>query len=164
MKELLQQFAAYHVWANQRLIDCILLLPEDSQVKEIRSSFPSLHATLMHLWDAENIWWQRMKMNDVVTPPSANFQGATRDVASALLHQDKLWESWVTSASVAAIEHVFHYQNTKREQFKQPIYQMLLHLFNHGTYHRGQLVTMLRQLGVENIPSTDFIIWTRRKK
>jgi uncharacterized damage-inducible protein DinB len=62
------------------------------------------------------------------------------------------------------LEHVFHYQNTKKEQFKQPIYQMLLHMFNHGTYHRGQLVTMLRQLGIQKLPSTDFIEWSRRKK
>jgi uncharacterized damage-inducible protein DinB len=40
---------------------------------------------------------------------------------------------------------------------------MLLHLFNHGTYHRGQLVTMLRELGIEKIPPTDFIVWSRRK-
>ncbi|MBD0288544.1 MAG: DNA polymerase, partial [Flavisolibacter sp.] len=43
-------------------------------------------------------------------------------------------------------------------------YQMLLHLFNHGTYHRGQLVNMLRQLEVSPIPQTDFIVWSRRKK
>ncbi|MGZ3844574.1 MAG: DinB family protein, partial [Flavisolibacter sp.] len=60
-------------------------------------------------------------------------------------------------------QHVFQYQNTKKEQFKQPIYQMLLHAFNHGTYHRGQLVNMLRQLGVDKIPGTDFIAWSRRK-
>ncbi|MGZ3851281.1 MAG: DinB family protein [Flavisolibacter sp.] len=40
---------------------------------------------------------------------------------------------------------------------------MLLHAFNHGTYHRGQLVNMLRQLGVDKIPGTDFIAWSRRK-
>ncbi len=57
----------------------------------------------------------------------------------------------------------FDYENSKGEQFKQPIFQMLLHVFNHGTYHRGQLVTMLRQLGVENIPATDFIVWSREK-
>jgi uncharacterized damage-inducible protein DinB len=40
---------------------------------------------------------------------------------------------------------------------------MLLHLFNHNTYHRGQLVTMLRQLGMDKIPATDFIVWSRKK-
>ena len=47
------------------------------------------------------------------------------------------------------IEHVFQYYNSKKEHFKSPVYQMLMHVFNHGTYHRGQLVNMLRQLGVE---------------
>jgi len=51
----------------------------------------------------------------------------------------------------------------KGEHFKQPIYKMLLHVFNHGTYHRGQIVNMLRQLGIEKIPQTDFIVWSRKR-
>ena len=51
-----------------------------------------------------------------------------------------------------------------KAQFKQPTWQMLLHVFNHGTYHRGQLVNMLRQLGVSRIPATDFALWSRGKK
>jgi len=47
--------------------------------------------------------------------------------------------------------------------YKQPVCQMILHVFNHGTYHRGQLVNMLRQLGIEKIPQTDFIVWSRKK-
>jgi uncharacterized damage-inducible protein DinB len=43
------------------------------------------------------------------------------------------------------------------------VYQILLHLANHNTYHRGQLVNMLRQLGVEKIPQTDFVVWSRKK-
>jgi uncharacterized damage-inducible protein DinB len=62
------------------------------------------------------------------------------------------------------LDHVFQYYNSKREYFKQPIFQMLLHVFNHGTYHRGQLVNMLRQLAVEKIPQTDFIVFSRTKK
>jgi uncharacterized damage-inducible protein DinB len=62
-----------------------------------------------------------------------------------------------------ALDHVFQYYNTKRELFKDPTWQMLLQVFNHGSYHRGQLVNMLRQLGVEKIPQTDFIVWGRKK-
>lgn len=164
MKELLGQYAAYNTWANQKLIDCIQLLPEDFSVKEVPSSFTSLRGTLLHMWDAESIWWQRMKLQEGIIPPSANFQGTTRDVAMALLHQNKLWESWIGNASPAALDHVFMYFNSRREQFKMPVYQMLFHVFNHGTYHRGQLVNMLRQLGVQKIPQTDFVIWVRNKK
>ncbi|MEJ7740272.1 MAG: DinB family protein [Chitinophagaceae bacterium] len=163
MKEILRQYASYNIWASQRLINCILELPVEWQVKEVPSSFPSLHATLMHMWDAENIWWQRMKLQEVVTSPGTHFKGTTGDVANEVLNQARLWESWVTAASQPALDHVFHYQNTKREQFKQPVYQMLLHVFNHGTYHRGQLVSILRQLDVQKIPATDFIVFSRKK-
>jgi len=116
------------------------------------------------MWDAESIWWQRLKMHDIITPPGMHFKGSTLDLSNAYLHQNKLWESWVVQATMPALEHVFHYQNSKKEKFRQPVFEMLAHLFNHSTYHRGQLVTMLRQLGVTSIPATDFIIWSRTRK
>ena len=76
---------------------------------------------------------------------------------------DKQWQDWVNDANDHALQHEFIYYNSRKERFKQPVYQMLLHLLNHNTYHRGQIVTMLRQLGVEKIPATDFIVWSRRK-
>lgn len=164
MKELLSQLAAYNSWANQRLIDAILSQPEEISQKEFPSSFKSIQATLLHMWDAESIWWQRMKLQETVTAPSNNFKGSTRDIATALLHQNKLWETWIGNASNAAFEHVFMYYSSKREPVKMPILQMLLQVFNHGTYHRGQLVNMLRQAGVQKIPQTDFLIWVWGKK
>ena len=163
MKEILEQYATYNLWANQKLIDLIQVTAEDVLNQEMPSSFQTIHFTLLHMWDAESIWWQRMKLQEVVIPPSGSFKGTTIDVTTALLHQDKLWETWVKNATFAALDHVFMYQNTRKEQFKQPIFQMLLHVFNHNTYHRGQLVNMLRQAGIEKIPPTDFIVWSRKK-
>lgn len=164
MKEFFLQLAIYNTWANQRLIDCIMALPEEDIVKELPGSFPSLQQTLLHLWDAENIWWQRLKLQEGIRPPSASFKGNSRDIVTALLHQNKLWEAWVTNASPAALEHVFLYYDFNRQPVKLQVRQLLLHLFNHGTYHRGQLVTQLRQLGVQKIPQTDFLVWARLKK
>lgn len=163
MKELLKQMAAYNIWANQKLIDLILSLPEEKQKQDLPSSFKSLIQTMLHMLDAESIWWQRLKLSERITRPSENFKGSMKDIADSLLIQNKQWEDWVNNASDMALEHVFQYFNVKKESFKQPIYQMLLHVFNHGTYHRGQLVNMLRQLGVEKIPATDFIVWSRKK-
>jgi uncharacterized damage-inducible protein DinB len=163
MKEILQQFSAYNIWANQQLLDVINQLPEEKQTQTVINSFDSLIKTVLHIWDAESIWWQRMKLSERITRPSENFSGKVKDAAESLLQQNKIWNEWVRSAQEHMLQHVFIYQTTKKEQFKQPVYQMLLHLFNHGTYHRGQLVTMLRQLGVEKIPPTDFIVWSRRK-
>ena len=164
MKDLLQQFAAYNIWANAKIMDVILALPEEKQVTEVPSSFNSLYKTILHMWDAESAWWQRMKLQERIVAPSENFNGTTKDVINGLMLQSNQWLDWISSASDIALDHVFQYQNSKKEQFKQPIYQMVLHIFNHGTYHRGQLINMLRQLGVEKLPQTDFIVFSRNKK
>jgi len=163
MKELLKQYAAYNIWASQRILDVILCIPEEKQQTDVPSSFNSLYKTVLHMWDAESIWWQRMKMHERFIIPGENFTGSMQDMAHGLLQQSKQWEEWVSNASDLSIEHVFQYQNTKREVFKMPVYQVLHHVFNHGTYHRGQLINMLQQLGVEKLPQTDFIVWCRKK-
>ncbi len=164
MKELLVQYAAYNIWANQLLLDVINVLPEEKQKQEIVSSFPSLYKTVLHMLDAESIWWQRLKLQEHIIRPSDSFNGDLKMLSSNLLLQNKQWSEWLNNTNEVMLQHQFKYQNTKRESFKQPIYQMLLHLFNHGSYHRGQLVTMLRQAGVVKIPPTDFIVWSRKRK
>jgi uncharacterized damage-inducible protein DinB len=163
MKELLKQFAAYNTWAHQKIADVILSLPEEKQMTEVPSSFNSLYKTLLHMWDTESSWWQRMKLNERIIVPGENFNGTTKDIVNGLMQQSRQWEEWVNNVSDMMLDHVFQYQNSRKEHFKQPLYQMLLHVFNHGSYHRGQLVNILRQLGVEKIPQTDFIVWSRKK-
>jgi uncharacterized damage-inducible protein DinB len=163
MKEILVQLSAYNIWANQLLADLIIQLPEEKQKQEVPSSFRSLHATLLHMLDAESIWWQRLKLQERITRPGDSFNGDMKELKNSLLHQNRQWNDWISSANEHQLQHVFQYYNLKKEQFKQPVYQMLLHVFNHGTYHRGQLVNILRQLNVEKIPVTDFIAWSRKK-
>ena len=164
MKELLLQFSTYNIWANELLLDVINKLPEEQQRQQLPSSFGSIFKTVLHMWDAESIWWQRLKLQERILIPSESFSGDMKDASNNLLQQNRQWQEWISTAQERMLEHVFQYQNSKREQFKQPVYHMLLHLFNHGTYHRGQLVNMLRQLEVMSIPQTDFIVWSRRKK
>lgn len=164
MKEVLKQYAAYNIWASQRIMDVILALPQEKQQAEVVSSFPTLYKTVLHMLDAESIWWQRMKLQERIVVPSENFTGTMQELVSTLLHQAKQWEEWIGSTPESSFDHVFQYYNRKKEHFKMPLYQMLHHVFNHGTYHRGQLVTMLRQLGVEKLPSTDFHTWVMGTK
>lgn len=162
MKELLVSYASYNSWANGLLLPVTASLSPEQQWKKIDSSFSSLHATILHLLDAESIWWQRIKLQEGIVRPSDSFTGDMGELAAALQKMDKQWHDWIVQASEPMLQHQFIYQNTKRESFKQPIWQMLQHLFNHNTYHRGQLVTMLRQVGVEKIPGTDYILWCRK--
>ncbi|MGB4843524.1 MAG: DinB family protein [Ferruginibacter sp.] len=163
MKEVLKQYAAYTIWANQKIFDCMSNLSDEQINQEITSSFPSLSKTILHMWNAEAIWWQRLKLEEKIIVPGDNFTGSFTELIKQVNQQSIIWKEWVDNATETQLQHVFFYRNTKREEFKQPVYELLLHIMNHGTYHRGQLVTMLRQLGVDKIPSTDFTTFCRKK-
>ncbi|MEO6252201.1 MAG: DinB family protein [Ferruginibacter sp.] len=162
MKELLQQYAAYNIWATKQLVDRISKLNEEDTGKEIISSFPSLYKTMQHMWLAEEVWWQRLKLTEHIVLESDTFSGNFNELVNALAKQSQQLKDWVDGATENQLTHVFAYIRNK-EQLKMPVYQMLHHVFNHATYHRGQLVTMLNQLGADKIPSTDFTTFSRKK-
>ena len=164
MKQLLVQYATYNSWANKKICGAIALLSAEQQHQTIISSFDSIFKTLLHLTDAESMWWQRLKLVEQVERPSASFTGDTNELIHQFLSGSDQWGQWVKNANEVTLTHVFAYQNTKKELFKQPVNEVLIHLFNHQSYHRGQLVTMLRQVGVDKIPSTDFIAFSRAKR
>jgi uncharacterized damage-inducible protein DinB len=162
MKELLQQYAAYNIWATKQLVDRISKLPEEDTTKEIISSFPSINKTMQHMWLAEEVWWQRLKLTENIVLESEIVTGNFNELANALARQSQLFKDWVDNATETQLTHVFAFIRNK-EQLKMPVYQMLHHVFNHATYHRGQLVTILNQLGADKIPSTDFSTFSRKK-
>lgn len=164
MKTILKQYASSNKWANQRIIAVALELPEEVLTMERTGSFSSIHKTLLHIWDAESGWWQRLKLEEKMILPSAHFKGTTRDIADAILRQDDLYEQWVYNSTPAGIDHVMQFYNSKREPVKMHVSQLLLHVFNHSTYHRGQLVNQLREAGLTNLPSTDFFYWLKTAK
>jgi uncharacterized damage-inducible protein DinB len=163
MKKVFVQYAAYNVWANQRIADCITKLSEEQVNRVLVSSFTSIYATILHLWDAEAIWWQRLKMQEQLEIPGTAFTGTAVELCNNLLKQSKQWKDWTDLATEAAMEHEFIYRNSKKEQFKQPVHEIMMHLFNHQSYHRGQLVTMFRQVGFTEIPNLDYISFVRKK-
>ena len=161
MKELLSAYAAYNRWAYQALTDTILQMDEHLHQQIVKSSFPNLYATVLHLWDAESIWWQRMEGHQQMVIPSKQFNPTMKEAVNGLLQQAGEWERFLTSTTEENLQREFYYKNLKGDSFRSAVWQITHHLFNHGTYHRGQLVTMMRELGEIEIPATDFINWCR---
>lgn len=163
MKKLLQQYAAYNLWANQQLFNTMLALPQQTQQQEVVSSFPSLYKTVFHMLGAESLWWQRLQLVHTPVPPDKTVYDTAEKVCTVLLQQSSTWATWVSGLDDATLQKNIVYKNLAGQQFEQPVHELLLHIFNHSTYHRGQLVMMFRQLGVEKIPQTDFAYWLRVK-
>lgn len=161
MKQLLISFTQYEYWANERLMSVIMPLTEAQQQQVIASSFPSVYKTLLHVWDANTIWWQRLQKAEEIVVPSLSFHPTMAEIEKGLLQSVQLWIDWVKQASDADLDEILTYKTMKGDVFHQPVKEIVLHLSNHGSYHRGQLVTMLRQLDIEKIPQLDYILFSR---
>ncbi len=164
MKELLLKYAQYNAWANNLLVGAILNLENGQIDEEIISSFPSIRKTVCHMWSAENIWWQRLTLAEHPEWVEAGFEGTFAEACTNWLTCSTILVAFVEKQyDDRALAHVFQFYDRKKVSHKQPVYLVLHHVFNHSTSHRGQLITMLRQLGVNKIPQTDFIAYVSGK-
>jgi uncharacterized damage-inducible protein DinB len=160
VKELLLQYARYNQWAHKKLLDLINALTAEQQHATIPSSFDSLYKTVFHIWGAESLWLGRLKKEPVKISGDP-FNKSMENLSKALEIVDHQWVNWFASKDDTQLAEKIHYSNLAGQAFSQSYDLLLLHIFNHNTYHNGQLVTMLRALIVEKIPSTDFVTWTR---
>jgi len=164
MKELLQQYAAYNQWANDRILTAAETLSTEQLHQQISSSFNSIWQTIFHLWGAEMLWWNRLQKGPHIAVVEDRFEGNITELANTMRRQDQQFVHLVNNLAENAFHEKLDYQSMKGDPFSQEVYLLLQQVFNHGTYHRGQLVTMLRQAGAATIPNTDFISWSRIPK
>ena len=158
----LTTYTKYNHWANAMLMTLIESeVKPDHFAKEIVSSYPSLQKTIYHIWDAEFIWLRRLNGESLYKWPSQDFKGPISEVKERMLHISKEFVYFVEGKTDEDLSKDFTYQNIEGKTFSNPVWQSVHHCMNHSTYHRGQAVTMLRQLGVTKIPPTDFIAFCR---
>lgn len=157
MNEAYLQLYDYHIWANERVLDHLQSLPEGVFLQEVNLGFTSIAEVFGHLAAAEEVWFARIKEESppsLVARPFANL-AAARQYLSQLQteHHEYL-------ASVGDMGKAVTYHNTAGEAFQNSISEILQQVVNHGTYHRGNITTMLRQLGHKGI-ITDYIAFLR---
>ena len=164
MKELMLKYARYNLWANKCLVEAMSQLNKEQPDHVIISSFPSVFKTVLHTWSAENVWLQRLEL--VLHPvwPAADFDGTFMEACSNWEQSSALLAGYTENLTDSGLQEYIHYHDLRNNPHATQVVDMLQHVFNHSTYHRGQLVTMLRQLGVTEIPGTDYIGYVRMIK
>jgi uncharacterized damage-inducible protein DinB len=153
----------YNAWANRRILDSCDALPEDQFTQNLRSSFPSVRETLAHIAAAQWIWTERWHGNSPTAPPDWYKAAGRAALREKLVELDRNLIEFISRLGPADLERVTEYRNMSGQPSAQPLWQPLQHLANHGTYHRGQIVTMLRQLGAV-APHTDLIVFYRERE
>lgn len=155
LSALLHEYAAYDFWSNTRFVERLEREPDAVLDAIVPSSFPSLRKTILHIRDAENAWMCRLK-GDVVAWPAED----TLDLRGLLRVSERLHDL-VLGYDDAAMNTVHEYKTLKGDPQRSATWRMIHHCFNHSTQHRGQLITMMRSLGLGSIPANDLVVYQR---
>jgi uncharacterized damage-inducible protein DinB len=152
----------FNDWANKRAVKASAALTAEQFNKPLGNSFSSVRDTLVHMYGAENVWLQRFRGGSPSAFPDssqitdlASLESKWNPAAADLLN-------FVSGLSQADLDRVFEYKTMNFGVYSNPMWQSLQHVVNHGTYHRGQITTMLRQLGAQPI-LTDLMHFYRER-
>ena len=154
--------ARYNKWANARLYNMAGALPEEAYRRNVGAYFGSLHGTLNHLLAADRIWLRRLtgsgehpdKLNATVCEDLSSLRTARQ-------REDKRISGFVEQLEEAQLERPWDYKTLNGTPQRQPLGQILAHLFNHQTHHRGQAHAILTVLGVTEPDPLDLLIMLR---
>lgn len=155
-QSLLNSVAAYNTWANESLLNWVASQPAAELAEELPNGQGSILKLLNHIWSVEEFWLKVIQGKDGFA--SQRYTATTYDAAEimpGLAAQSKALQAYVASLADADYDEVIaiDFPWVKGEQRR---YELLQHIFNHSTYHRGQLTSMARRLGWTGAPMTDY--------
>ena len=153
----------YHYWARDRLLGALEPLTPEQLNHDAGSSFRSIRETLVHIYAAEWAWYSRWQGNSpTALLPSDQFPDleSVRRVWSEL---EAKMRAFLEGLGEDGIARAFDYKLLSGHSGSSPLWQMLQHVVNHASYHRGQVTTMLRQMGAQPAKPMDMIAFYRTR-
>jgi uncharacterized damage-inducible protein DinB len=161
-KEEVGRLLEYTVWANHRVMRVAATLGIDDFKRDLASSHGGVRGTLTHMMGAEWIWLERFKG---VSPTRGIDESEFADIV-ALRDRWTLIEEhradWFRSVRESEVAVPVAFRTLAGVAYETPLWQLLQHVANHASYHRGQVITLLRQLGARTV-STDMLFWDRER-
>jgi uncharacterized damage-inducible protein DinB len=162
MKMHFIMMAKYNAWANARLFRMAGALQEDLYRKEVGAYFKSLHGTLNHLLAADRMWMRRLTgVGDHPDKLNAILFDDLPALHAARVEEDNRISGFVQELAEPAFEEVCDYRTLNGTPQRQRRREILAHLFNHETHHRGQAHAILTVLGVTEPDPLDLLIMLR---
>jgi len=160
--ELTRTLFDYNHWANQRALEAAAQLTAEQFIKPLGSSFSSVRDTLCHMAAGEWVWFERFHGRTPTSFPDDSQVQTVPALRDYWKPQAEQLLAYVNGLVQADLDRVLEYKTFKFGVYKNPLWQSLQHLVNHGTYHRGQVTTLLRQLGAKPI-LTDLMHFYRER-
>jgi len=164
MKAHYEMLARYNQWANARLYAMAAALPDQEYRKNVGAYFGSLHRTLNHLLTADRIWMRRLTgTGDHPHKLDAVLFDELPALRTARQTEDARMVAFVAGLDEPDFGKHWAYQTLNGTPQSQPRGEILAHVFNHQTHHRGQAHAILTVLGVSEPEPLDLLIMLREK-
>lgn len=159
LRTLIEDYATYNCWANTTLISWLRSFPSDALEREVPSSFPTIKQTLFHLWTVQSWWLGNLQQTNPISRYGEQFQGPLEEVYEMLTSQSEAFTAYVKTVSEESLKELRAFSIPTVGTFEIPQFEIAQHTVNHSTYHRGQIVTIARNLGITNAPMTDYMFY-----
>ncbi len=147
----------HNYWARDRQLEACARLTPEQFLRPMGNSFSSLRDTLAHLVGAEWVWLERWCGRSATKLPSAEDFPSLAEIERRWRAIERDMRQYLAGLTEEELRQPLTYINLKGEQWTYPLWQTLLHVVNHQTYHRGQVTTLLRQLGAP-APAVDLLV------
>jgi uncharacterized damage-inducible protein DinB len=159
--DTLRELFDYNYWARDRQLQACAALTEEQFLRPMGNSFSSVRDTLAHLVAVEWVWLERWLGRSPTKIDGGEYSAETFPTLGTVRERwqgvESNMRSYLSGLHDGALDRPLSYTNLKGERCTYPLWQTLLHLVNHQTYHRGQITTLLRQLGT-TAPAIDFLV------
>lgn len=159
----LRNLLDYHYWARDRMLDALDPLTPEQVNRDLGSSFKSIRETVVHTYSAEWAWHQRWQGQSPTVPLPLDLFPDMASIRGQWTAHEARMRAFLGDLDDEGIGRVIHYKLLSGAVGSAAIWQMLQHLVNHASYHRGQVTTMLRQIGASPAKSMDLIAFYRTR-
>ncbi len=156
----IKELFLYNTWANNKMFEAVSQLSDEQYYTDMKSGQGGIHGTLTHIVAGQKMWlsrWKGTPDNNLLTP---NEIPTLNDLTTAWEQVTLDTNQYLNGFTEENIHQSLTVTNTKGMTFTFTYAQMMQHIINHSTFHRGQLATLIRQLGIRP-PQTDLIAYYR---
>ncbi len=159
MKRHIYTQVDYNLWANKKTTNLLASLDPTVIDQPISNSFPTIKETLEHLHYAESIWLQRIQRDEHTQIPWPDANPLPEQLYTDLVGASKDIKDFTDGLEEEDLERTVSFITGEGTSLSNTIERILYHVINHSTYHRGQVITMLKQLGIKDAVSTDLYFY-----
>jgi uncharacterized damage-inducible protein DinB len=160
-KSYFLELADYNIWANNKVINWLNQISEEQYNQQITSSFTTIKDTCIHIAGAEKVWLERWQMILDRMFLADDFKGTKDELIAIWQKASTDIKEFIASKPESEFENKLSFKRLNGDLFLMEFSKTFAHIFNHSTFHRGQLVTMFRQAGFTNVESTDLLSYYR---